>query len=63
MVVAEVGGSTPNQLPFKRATKRHDWDVTLTAVKSENKLDLQHFAGHKEAQPPAPPKLSTVSEG
>lgn len=45
MVVMEV----VSQLPFKRATKKHNRDVTLTAMKSENKLDLQHFASHKEA--------------
>lgn len=37
MVVVEVGGPTLSQLPFKRATKKHNRDLTLTAVKSENK--------------------------
>lgn len=49
MVGVEVSGSTPSQLLFKSATKKHNGDVTLTAVKSENKLELQQFVRHKEA--------------
>lgn len=49
MVGVEVGGPTLSQLLFKRATKKNLRDVSLTAVKSENKSDLQHFGSREEA--------------
>lgn len=47
MVAMEVSGIRVNQFPFKTESKKQNKDMTLTALKSENKSELQHFAGHK----------------
>lgn len=49
MVATEVSGIRVNQFPFKTESKKQNKDMILTALKSENKSEQQHFAGHKAA--------------
>lgn len=54
MAVKQVSGIRIKQLPLTKKKKKQNKDMILTASKSENQSELQHFADHKASVPQSP---------